>query len=132
MPQAIAEQWLKEFTDTANNKDVTSHMALISKRVSLQGVPGFENIDYADWYNECKHEFENDILKGVQYEGFELMTATDTAVMFKTFETVEGTDGIANAHGVEILLEQEDDGKWRMVQQRIIPDDETVHYKLLP
>jgi len=132
MSQAIAEQWLKELAETANAKDFNAHMALISRRVSLQGVPGFENIDYDDWYNECKYEFENNILKSVQYEGFKMMKAMDKAVMFKTFETVEGSDGIANAHGVEILLEMEDDGKWRMVQQRIMPDDETMHYNLLP
>ena len=132
MSQQIAEQWLKDLADTANAKDLDNHMALISKRISLQGVPGFESIGFDDWYRECKHEFENNILKSVQYEGFKLMKATDTAVMFKTFETVEGTDGIVNAHGVEILLEKEQDGTWRMLQQRIMPDDETMHYKLLP
>ena len=128
----IAEQWLKDVADTANAKEFTAHMALISKRISLHGVPGFETIGYDDWARQCQHEFENDILKSVQYEGFKLVAATEKAVMFKTFETVEGTDGIVNAQGVEILLEQEDDGVWRMAQQRILPDDETAHDKLLP
>lgn len=132
MPNEIAEQWLKKVVDTANKKDLESHMALISKRISLHGVPGFETIGFDDWYRQCQHEFENNILKSVQYEGFKLVTETGKALMFKTFETVEGTDGIANAHGVEILLELEEDGQWRMVQQRIMPDEETLHDQLLP
>lgn len=132
MSKEIAETWLKEFVDTANAKNLSDHMALISRRISLHGVPGFETIAYDDWYRQCEHEFENNLLKSVQYEGFKLVTETSKAIMFKTFETVEGTDGIANAHGVEILLEQEDDGQWRMVKQRIMPDDETIREQLLP
>lgn len=132
MSKEIAEQWLKELADTANAKDFAGHMALISKRISLHGVPGFETIGFDDWFNQCQHEFENNILKSVHYVGFKLVTVTEKAVMFKTFETVEGTDGMVNAQGVEILLEEEDDGKWRMVQQRILPDDETAHDKLIP
>lgn len=52
--------------------------------------------------------------------------------MFKTFETVEATDDTINAQGVEILLEKEADDKWRMVQERILPDDESAHDQLLP
>lgn len=132
MSKEAAEHWLKELADTANAKNFVGHMALISTRISLHGVPGFETIGYDDWFKQCQHEFENDILKSVHYAGFKLVAATDSGVMFKTFETVEGTDGIVNAQGVEILLEKEDDGKWRMVQQRILPDDETAHDQLLP
>ena len=132
MSKEIAEQWLIKLADTANAKDLAAHMALISKRISLRGVPGFETIGYADWHRQCGHEFENNILKGVKYEGFKLVTETAKAVMFKTFETVEGTDGMVNAHGVEILLEQEDDGQWRMVEQRIMSDQDTIDEQLLP
>ena len=132
MSEAIARQWLQKVEQTANAKAFSEHMDLISKRISLHGVPGFENIGYDDWYRQCQYEFENNILKSVHYEGFKPVTETKTAIMFKTFEIVEGTDGIANAHGVEILLEQEADGQWRMVQQRIMPDDETAHAQLLP
>lgn len=80
-------------------------MDLISKRVNLVGVPEFDNIGYEAWEAQCKHEFENSILKSVSYAGFKLIAATATRIMFKTFETVEGSDGTINAHGVEMLLE---------------------------
>lgn len=127
MSEAIAKQWLENAATTANNKDHTAHMALISKKVSLQGVPDFENIGYEDWAAQTRHEFENNVLKGVSYKGFKLLTTTASHIMFKTFETVEATDGAINAQGIEILLEKEQDGQWRLVQERILPVDEAEH-----
>lgn len=132
MSKEIAEQWLKEIVDTVSARDYQSHMALISKRVSLHGMPGFETIGYDDWFKQCQHEFENGIIKSIHYDGFKLVAATEERIMFKTFETVTATDGTVNPQGVEILLEKEADGKWRMVQERILPEDETAHDQLLP
>jgi len=131
MPENIARQWLRDSAQTATAKDFPAHMGLISKRVNLVGVPGFENIGYEAWATQCKHEFENNILKSVHYDGFKLVAATETRIMFKTFETVEGNDGTVNAHGIKVLLEKEHDGKWRVVQERVLPDDETEHDRLL-
>lgn len=131
MSEAIAKHWLESATTTANNKDHAAHMALISKKVSLQGIPGFENIGYDDWAAQTKHEFENDVLKAVHYKGFKLITSTPTHIMFKTFETVEANDGTINAQGIEILLENEEDGQWRLIQERILPENEARHDGLL-
>ena len=128
----IAEQWLLDAVRTANAKEHDAHMDLISKRISLQGVPGFESIGYDDWSRQTQHEFENNLLKSVRYDGFKLVAETTTRVMFKTYETVEATDGTVNAQGVEMLLEKEEDGKWRLVQERILPPDESAHDQLVP
>ncbi|MCW9025361.1 MAG: hypothetical protein OQK73_11880 [Gammaproteobacteria bacterium] len=132
MSEEIAKQWLTNAVTTANNKNYSAHMDLISKRVSLTGVPGFESIGYDDWAAQCQHEFENNVLKSVRYDGLKLAASTDSRVMFKTFETVEATDGTINAQGIEVLLEKEDDGQWRLVQERVLADDETAFNKLLP
>jgi len=52
---------------------------------------------------------------------------TPGRVMFKTVETVEANDGTVQAHGVEIILEKETDGKWRVVQERILSREEAEH-----
>ena len=132
MSKEIVQQWLQAITDTANDKDHVAHMNLISKRISLHGMPEYEGITYDDWFKQCQHEFENNILKGLRYDGMKLVAATEKSVMFKTFETVEASDGTINAQGVEILLEKEEDGQWRLVQERILPPDETAHDKLIP
>ena len=127
MSETIAKNWLENVSITAANKDHTAHMNLISRKVSLQGVPGYENIGFDDWSAQTKHEFENNVLKSVSYKGFKPLTSTLTHIMFKTFETVEANDGTINAQGVEILLEKEEDGVWRLVQERILPVDEATH-----
>ena len=48
--QEIAEQWLTQAAESAGQKDLKGHMGMISKRVSVQGVPGFDNIDYDKWF----------------------------------------------------------------------------------
>ena len=106
-------------------------MNLISKKVALTGVPEYGAIGYAEWHASCEHEFSNKILKQVTYQGFKLIVETASHVMFKTYETVEGSDGKINAQGVEILLELEADGVWRLIQERVLPADETAHDKLV-
>lgn len=131
MSENIARKWLQDAATTAINKDHAAHMALISRKVSLQGVPGYDNIGFDEWAAQTRHEFENNILKDVRYDGFKLVTSTLTHIMFKTFETVEANDGTINAQGVEMLLAKEGDGQWRLVQERILPPDETAHDELL-
>lgn len=131
MSQAIAQQWLDDAATTAAIKNHSQHMNLISKRVSLQGVPGFESIDYDAWSAQTKYEFENNILKSVTYSGLKLIKSTSSHIMFKTFETVEANDKTINAQGIEVLLEKENDGEWRLVQERILPFDEAKHDGLI-
>jgi len=87
-------------------------------------VPDFEVITYVDWFNQCQHEFENKLLKKVSYEGLNILAETAERVMFKSIETVEGSDGSANASGIEFIIQKEGDGQWRVVQERILPEDE--------
>ena len=127
----VAKQWLADAVATANAKDHHAHMDLISQRVNLLGVPGHETIGYEQWSTQCKHEFENNILKSVRYDGLKIIAEKESRIMFKTYETVEASDGQINAQGVEILLEKEDDNKWRLVQERILLPDEAARNQLL-
>ena len=61
-----------------------------------------------------------------------MLASTAERVMFKTWETIEASDGTVNAHGIEVLLEMEEDGKWRLLQQRVLPDEESQHDGLMP
>lgn len=119
-----ARNMLEALALTANAGAFVSHMDLISKEVSVYGVPGFDVIGYDDWARQCEYEFDEGLLKRVSYEGLRVVTATPANVLFKTTETVEGTDGTVNQQGVEILIRKEADGKWRVVQERILANDE--------
>lgn len=118
------QNFLDLMASTANDLNLNEHMSLISKDVSVFGVPGFEVIGYQDWFNQCQHEFENKLLKKVSYQGLNVLAETPERVMFKSIETVEGSDGEKNSNGIEFIIQKEDDGQWRVSQERILPDDE--------
>lgn len=132
MANEIAEKWLADSARTASARDYDAHMNLISKKVSLTGVPGFEVIDYDAWAAQCKHEFENNLIRSVRYDGLRMVAETPKRIMFRTFETVEASDGTVNAQGIEVLIEEEEDGQWRLMQERILGEDETEHFGLIP
>jgi hypothetical protein len=124
MENKAATNMLEALALTANAGAYTSHMNLISKEVRVYGVPGFEVIAYDDWARQCQYEFDEGILKCVSYAGMQLVSVTQEKVLFKTIEKVEATDGKINQHGVEILIRKEADGKWRVLQERILAEDE--------
>lgn len=124
MRSKVAEDWLAESARTATARDYAAHMDLISRRVQVHGVPGFDVLSYDDWAKQCRHEFETGLLEAVRYEGCKVRVMTPGRVMFKTIETVEGSDGTVNVNPLEVLLEKEADGKWRVVQERIITREE--------
>lgn len=117
-------EFLAVMAETANKLDFDGHMNLISKEVSVYGVPGFEVITYEDWSNQCKHEFDNKLLKKISYEGLNILAQTPERIMFKSLETVEGSDGSVTTSGIEFIIQKEEDGQWRVGQERILPEDE--------
>jgi len=126
MSEEIAKQWLQGVVDSSGQKDLETHMGMISKRVSLTGVPGFDTINFDTWYAQCRYQFENDQIKSIAYKGFNLISATDTTVMFSVFEAVVGSDGALNEQIVEMTLEKEDDGVWRLVQERVLIENDAM------
>lgn len=126
MSEEIAKQWLQGAVDSSGQKDLKTHMGMISKRVSLTGVPGFDAIDFDAWYTQCRYQFENDQIKSIAYKGFNLISATDTTIMFSVFEAVVGSDGALNEQIVEMTLEKEDDGVWRLVQERVLIENDAM------
>lgn len=124
MDSRNAKEMLEALARTANAHDFAAHMDLISPAVNVYGVPGFEVIGYDDWARQCRHEFEQGPLKQVSYQGLHVVSMTPGKVLFKTTETVQGTDGTVNRHGVEILIRKEADARWRVTQERILPAEE--------
>jgi hypothetical protein len=109
---------------TANALDLDTHMNLISKDVSVCGVPGFDVIGYEDRFRQCKHEFDNKLLEQVSCKGLSVPAETTDKIMFKSIETVEGYDGTINTSGIEFIVRQEKDAEWHVSRQRVLPDDE--------
>lgn len=116
-----ADDFLQQMAQTANALDLEAHMNLISKDVRVLGMPGFDVIGYEDWRRQCEHEFANRILKQVSYQGMHVVDEGPERIVFKSVETVEGTDGTVNTHAIEFVIQREGDGQWRVVQERVLP-----------
>lgn len=129
--QVIVQEWLDASAFTATNRDFDGHFALISKKVRVTGMPGFESISYEDWARASKKDFEDKVLDSVSYEGLKMSAHNDSQIMFKTLESVHVNDGSKKTHGVEILLQCEEDNVWRVIQERIMTGDEIRHVGLM-
>jgi len=121
------QDFLNKMAETANNFNFEAHMNLISKEVNVLGFPGFDVITYDDWYNQCKKEFEDRVLKRVTYQGLYVVAENDERAMFQSVETVESSDGKMNLSVIEFTIQKEDDGQWRVVKEQImenVPDSD--------
>jgi len=127
----IAQQWLDDSARTATNHQFEAHFNLISKRVKVTGVEGFESVSYKDWARQSEQEFKDGVLKSVSYKGLKIQATNDYQIMFKTVELVVATDGLQKSHGVEIMLEREKDDVWRAKQQRVLTEAEARHDGLM-
>jgi hypothetical protein len=130
-PEQIAQEWLDASARTATNKQFDAHFDLISKKVRVSGVPGYESISYDDWARQSKQEFKDNVLKSVSYKGLLISANNEKQIMFKTLESIMTNNGADRSHGVEILLEKEEDGVWRVIQERVMTTDETKHFGLI-
>ena len=120
------QEFLDAMAETANKHDFAAHMNLISKDVKVYGVPNFEVINYNDWYNQCKKEFADMLLLSVSYLGLEILAESSDRVMFAAVEIAEANDGHENIYGIEFTIQKEEDGKWRVVEERILSEAESA------
>lgn len=132
MSEAVIKHWLQEISRTVATHDHTAHMQLISRDVSLLGVPGFDSIGFEDWSKQCQYEFANKLIKRVDYGKIRIRVNALKRIMFMTYETITTKDGSVSAQGIECLLQKEDDGQWRLIQERILSPEETRQYDLEP
>lgn len=128
--QEIAQQWLDNCCSTIQQYDHDAHMNLISKDIQVFGIPGFEVINYDDWYSQCEYEFQEKLIAEASYSGLKVRSANDEQIMFLTTETIRATDGTVDSHPLEVVLRKEQDGQWRVVQERLLDSDEAKHYGL--
>ena len=52
MTVKIVENWLEQFVSTALEGGLAAHMAMISRDVLVFGVPGFDALEFDDWYRQ--------------------------------------------------------------------------------
>ncbi len=127
----IAQQWLDASARTATEKQFDAHFNLISRRVRVTGIPGIESVSYQDWARQSEKEFKDNVLKSVSYKGLKVVASNEKQIMFQTLETIVANDGLKKSQGIEVVLEKEEDGVWRVIQERVMPREEAQHFGLI-
>lgn len=119
MSELDIKKWLSNITETVKEKNLQKHMGLVSENVVIYGMPKGNTLNYADWYARRKSEFERDILKDLTYHNLKVKNFGLRRLTFSIEEIMDGTNGDMAVINKQVILEQEQDEQWRVVEETI-------------
>lgn len=119
MSELDIRKWLSSITETVKDKDLKKHMGLVSENVVVYGMPRGKTLNYADWYNRRKSEFQRGVLKDLSYHNLKVKTFGLRRLIFDIEEIMDGTNGDMAIINKQVVLEQEQDEQWRVVEETI-------------
>ena len=119
MSELDIRKWLSNVTETVNAKDLNKHMDLISENVVIYGMPSGNTLNYADWYNRRRTEFQRNLLKSVAYNKLQIRNIGLRRLIFDIEEIMEGSNGDMAIINKTVILEQDVDYAWRVVEETI-------------
>lgn len=119
MSENDIRKWLSNITETVKNKDLDKHMALISENVMVYGLPNGKTLSYADWEIRRKNEFQRNLIKEIAYNNLKIKNIGLRRLIFDIDEIIDGTSGDFAFIQKQIILEEEQDNKWRVVEEKI-------------
>jgi len=119
MSELDIRKWLSNIAETAKEKDLKKHMELVSENVVVYGMPSGKTLSYADWYNRRKSEFQRNLIKTLSYDKLKVKTYGLRRLIFDIEEIMDGTNGDMAIINKQVILEQEQDEQWRVVEETI-------------
>ena len=119
MSQKLIVNWLNRMTESVQQRDLEAHMALVSKRVTVYGIPGQAQIGYRDWEQRRRYELQHNKLFTLEYQDMKIKVISLRRLGFAVTEIMHGSDGRNILIRKDILLEQEADDEWRVVEETI-------------
>jgi hypothetical protein len=119
MSELEIRKWLSNVSETVKAKDLDNHMALVSEKVAVYGLPSGKTLGYADWRHRRESEFKRGLIKNLSYDKMAIKNIGLRRLTFKVEEIMDGTNGDLAIIQKEVILEQEQDQKWRVVEEKI-------------
>ena len=119
MSELDIQKWLSNITETVKARDLHKHMNLVSENVVIYGMPKGDTLNYADWYNRRKSEFERGVLKDLTYHNLKMRNFGLRRLIFDIEEIMDGANGDMAVINKQVILEQEQDEQWRVVEETI-------------
>ncbi len=111
--------WCLGMSDSVKHADLDTHMRYVSSRVKVYGIPSKDIIDYRDWKSRRKYEFTNGEVLSLNYQKVRLISSTPRRIRFSVSETTVAKNGKMLVIHKNIILEHEDDGVWRVVEENV-------------
>lgn len=118
--QNIIKRWLNELAYSAATWDLEAHMALVSKKVMVFGIPGIESVDYNGWRQRRRNEFNKKLLHSLSHRNITLLSENPQAISFSVYEQMRDSKKKCIEVGKEVTLHLEGDGQWRVVREQVV------------
>lgn len=115
---AIAQEWLADLSHSVATRDLGRHMALVSERVQVLGLPRQKVVDYQGWKLRRQNEFRNNLLESLTHQDLAIISESPGQIAFSVKETMRSTAGDVFHLEKDIIL-MEEKGTWRVVMERI-------------
>jgi hypothetical protein len=119
----LAEQtvrsWFMSMSGTVRSRDIEQHMQHVSKKISVFGMPSKPVISYKEWKSRRHNEFKREELIALNYQGIRIISCSNKRINFNTNETMVGKDGKMVILDKNIIIEHEEDGAWRVVEENV-------------
>ena len=119
MSELDIRKWLSNISETVASKDLDKHMDLISENVMVYGMPSGKTLNYADWRKRRESEFKRNLIKNLAYDNLQIKNFGLRRLIFTIQEVMNGTNGDIAIINKQVVLEQEQDDQWRVVEETI-------------
>lgn len=119
MSENDIRKWLSNITESIQSKDLEKHMSLVSENVMVYGMPKGKTLNYADWRKRRKSEFQRELIKEIAYDNLKIKNIGLRRLIFDVDEIMDGTNGDLAFIQKQIVLEEEQDNQWRVVEEKI-------------
>ena len=117
MSENDIRKWLSSITETVEARDLEKHMDLVSENVAIYGMPSGKTLNYADWRGRRKNEFKRGLLNSLTYNNLKIKTIGLRRLIFDIEEVMDGAKGDMAIINKQIILEQDLDDKWLVVEE---------------
>jgi len=115
----IVEEWLKTFAYTVATHDIEAHLDHVSRRLQVVGLTKNGFLDYRDWTNRRRNDMREMRLLRLSYKNLKIAGLEQKRLRFYVEETIKSTNGESYEIDKDAFLEQEPDGKWRLVEEQV-------------
>ena len=115
----IIQQWLDAMQRSVQAQDLEQHMALVSERVQVYGLPNKDTLNFKQWRQRRRNEFQAGRLIAMQHGPVKIKTLGLVRLSFSIDQTLISKEGVVYIINKDIMLEKEADGIWRVIEETI-------------